>query len=170
MNQLTQDQKDHYRNSMANNNFSPQIEILKLVAEGYDIEVAKGLVIAEIKAYKKEVFDKTVARNNQSELRKFMPIVVFLVAMIGPVFGVESPFWYIVAIILVGTAGYFAYRDKPVAGVMAYIIAAMAFPFTYSFYFAERSTYMKIEMLIPMLMAAIPAIIVYYIISAIAYS
>ena len=81
--QLTQAQKDGIKNAITNQTFVPMVEIGKLVGEGYDIEVAKELVIAEIKAYKKEAFEEKLRMENQGSLRYVMFIVVFLVGLVG---------------------------------------------------------------------------------------
>jgi len=167
--QLTQDKKDEFRNAIANNNFSPQVEILKLVSEGYDIEVAKNLVIAEIKAHKKEVFDKVVKRNNQHEMQKVMFIVIILFAFIGPVANIESFIWYGIAILTAGVAGYFGWKDKPIAGIVGAMIMVIVFPFVYNFYFADRDRFIRIEIIIPMFFAALPAVAGYKILSMLIY-
>ncbi len=166
---LTQDQKDAMRSGMADNTFSPQLEIAKLMALGFEPETAKELVIAEIKAYKKELFDIAIRQDKQAETTKIMFVLIFVIAMIGPLFNVQSPLWYIIAIMGSGVAGYFGYREKPIAGIVGAIIATIVFPFAYAYYFEGRSSYIKIEMAIPMILSAIPAVIVYYSISWIAY-
>ncbi|HZV68426.1 MAG TPA: hypothetical protein VFG10_02750 [Saprospiraceae bacterium] len=164
--QLTQDKKDQFRNDMANNNFSPQVEILKLVSEGYEVEKAKDLIVAEMKAYKKEVFEKVVKRNNQNEMSKVMLIVILLIAFIGPVASIVSFKWYAIAVLLAGAAGYFGWKDKPAAGVVGAIIMVIAFPFAYNFYFADRESFIRIEIVIPLLIAGAPAVIAYKILAS----
>lgn len=166
---LTQEQKAAMRESMANNSFSAQLEIAKLMALGFEPEMAKTLVINEIKAYKKELFDVAVKRNNQSETSKLMFVLIFVIALIGPLFRIESPLWYIIAIIGSGVAGYFGYRDKPIAGIVAAIVGTLVFPFAFTYYFEGRSSFIRLEMAIPMILSAIPAVIVYFIIAKIVY-
>jgi hypothetical protein len=169
-NQLTQLQKDEMRNAMSNNTFYPKVEIIKLVAEGYEVEVAKDLVIAEIKAYKSEVFQEAIQREKESENSKLIHFGVLVIAIIGPILKVQSAVWYFIALIIAGVGGYFAFRHKPVAGVISAIIGTAAFPFAYNFYITGRDRIIKIEMLIPMLIAAAPAVIMFYILSAVMYN
>lgn len=166
---LTQEQKDSIRAALSNSTFSPELEIGKLMAIGFEPKTAKALVIAEIKAYKKEMFDIAVNQDKQAEVTKLMFVLIFVIALIGPMFSISSPLWYLVAIIGSGIAGYFGYREKPIAGIVGAIIATIVFPFAYTYYFEGRSSYIKIEMAIPMILSAIPAVIAYYIISWIAY-
>ena len=166
---LTQEQKDFIRDRLSNNTFSPQLEIAKLMELGFEPETAKNLVISEIKAYKKELFDVVVNQNKQDELRNIMFVLIFVIALIGPLFHVQSPLWYIIALIGSGTAGFFGWRSKPIAGVIGAIVATIVFPFAYNAYFEGRSTIIKIEIAVPMILSAIPAVIVYFIIARIGY-
>lgn len=168
-NALTQEQKDFIRARLSNNTFDPKLEILKLIELGFDPQTAKDLVISEIKAYKKELFDTVVKQKNQDELRNIMFVLIFVIALIGPMFHIQSPLWYIIALIGSGTAGFFGWRSKPIAGVIGAIVATIVFPFAYNAYFEGRSTIIKIEIAVPMILSAIPAVIVYFIISRIGY-
>ena len=167
---LSQQQKDEIRQSITQGNFSAQAAIIKLVAEGYELDEAKALIIAEIKAYKKAMFDKVDKRNKGEETQKFLIIAIVVISMIGPVANITSPLWYIAAIALAGVAGYFAFKDKPIAGVLGGVIMPVVLPFVYNFYFTGRTTYIQIEMAIPILIAALPAYLVFLIISKTVYA
>ena len=167
---LSQQQKDDLRQSFRQPGFSAEAAILKLVNEGYDVNEAKVLIIAEFKEYKKELFERAQKRNDSEEARKLLFVAVFMLSIIGPVFDITSPIWYMVAFVASGFAGYYAYKEKPIAGITGSIIFAILFPFTYHFYFAGRSSYIRIEMLIPIFMAIAPAFIIYFIISKTVYA
>lgn len=167
---LSQQQKDDLRQSFTQGNFSAEVAILKLVAEGYEPQEAKALIVAEFKEYKKEVFNRVVKRDNNEEARKGVTIGIMMISLIGPLFDITSPIWYMVAIAASGIAGYFAFKTKPIAGVLGSIIMPIVFPFVYNFYFAGRTSYIRIEMLIPIIISALPAFLVYYILSKTVYA
>jgi hypothetical protein len=167
---LSQQQIDDLRQSFRQPAFSVEAAILKLVNEGYDIAEAKALIVAEFKEYKKELFKRAQKRNDSEEVRKILFVAVFMLSIIGPVFDITSPLWYVAAFVASGIAGYYAYKEKPIAGITGSVLFAILFPFTYHFYFAGRSSYIRIEMLIPIFMAIIPAFIIYFIISKTVYA
>ena len=117
-----------------------------------------------------ELFQKKLKDNNQEDVQKVISIAIIMIAMIGPVFDIRSPIWYMLAFAGCGIAGYFAYKTKPIAGVIGAIIVPVILPFSYNWYFTGRTRYIKIELLIPLLMAIIPAFLVYYIISKTVYA
>ena len=166
---LTQEEKEYIKEAISNSTFSPQLEIERLIKLGCEPEIAKGLVVAEIKIYKKELFDKAVKKDDRSEVTKLMFVLIFVIALIGPMFSIQSPGWYIIATMAAGVAGYFGYREKPIAGVIAAMVGTIVFPFAYAFYFEGRSSFIRLEMVVPVIISAIPAIISYYIISWLAY-
>jgi hypothetical protein len=167
---LSQQQKDDLRQSFTWGNFSAEAAIMKLVNEGYEPDVAKALIVAEFKEYKKEVFNRTVKRNNNEETKKVLTIGILMISLIGPLFDITSPLWYLVAIAASGIAGYFAFKTKPIAGVLGSIIMPVVFPFVYYWYFAGRRSFIRIEMVIPILISVLPAFLVYYAISKTVYA
>ena len=167
---LSPDQRDELRQSFSQQGFTADGAIAKLVSQGYDETAAKQLIVAEFRSYKKDLFDKAVKHDENNEAQKFIPIVVVMVSIIGPVFEITSILWYIVAVAVAGAAGYWGFKLKPLAGLLGSIIFPIVFPFVYEFYFTGRTSYIKIEMAIPLIMAAVPALIVYYIVSKAMYS
>jgi hypothetical protein len=167
---LSQQQKDDLRLSFTQGNFSAEAAIIKMMNEGYEPDVAKALIVAEFKEFMKEVFNRVVKRSNNEETQKVLTIGIMMISLIGPLFDITSPLWYLVAIAASGIAGYFAFKTKPIAGVLGSIIMPVVFPFVYNFYFAGRTSYIKIEMLIPIIISVLPAFLVYYIISKTVYA
>jgi hypothetical protein len=167
---LSQKQKDEIRQSFLQQTFSLEAEIEKLVGAGYDEDKAKLLIIAEIKQYKKEMFQKTVKRNDHEEIKKVVTFVVIMISLVGPIFDIVSPLWYIVAVVIAGIAGYWGYKPKPIAGLVGCMIVPIIFPFAYIFYFSGRTSFIKIEMIIPLVMAIVPGVLVYFILSKTVYS
>ena len=169
-NTLTPEQKEGIRYSFTQGNFSVEAEIAKLTEYGYDEVTAKQLIAAEFREYKQALFQKAVDRNKGEERKKLVLIGVLLISAIGPLFSIESMLWYIIAAAGAGAMGYWGFKEKPFAGLFGSIVAPMVFPFAYNSYFANRTSYIKIELLIPMLIAAVPAIVVYYIVAKAVYS
>lgn len=167
---LTQEQKDELRRSFKQPDFSVDVAIRKLMVLGYSEATARQLIIAEIREIKKELFDKAVNSKKDEETRGIAFVAVVLVSLLGTLFDIHSVLWHAVVVGIAGIAGYFAFKNKPIAGVLAFIAFAIVFPFTYDFYFTGRTTYIRIEMLIPMLMAIAPAAIVYYALSFTVYA
>jgi hypothetical protein len=168
---LTQSQKDEIRQALLHNTFSMEAEVAKLMNRGgYDEAYAKALIVAELREYKQELFNKKLQRNNSEETGKVISIGILMVSLIGPLFDIRSPLWYMVAFAASGVGGYFAYKTKPLAGIIGAVIFSATFPFAYQWYFSGRSRFIRIEMLIPMIVAIIPAFLVFFIISKTVYT
>lgn len=167
---LSQQQRDELRQSFSQPGFSAEAAVARLVGYGYNETTAKQLIVAEFKAYKNELFQQAERRNQSEEAQKVVPIIVIMISAIGPIFEITSMLWYICAVAIAGAVGYWGYRHKPVAGILACMVIPFAFPLAYNFYFSGRTSYIKIEMVIPMLIAAAPAAILYFIISKTVYA
>ncbi len=167
---LSQEQKDELRQAFPRGDFSVERETEKLVNAGFDEIEAKRLIVAEFKAYKKDLFDELQAIHKQDEIRKGVTIAVVFLAITGPIFGVESFWWYTIATIVAGIAGFWGYKPKGIAGLLACGIFTFVLPYVYHAYFSGRSSYIRIEMFIPILIAVVPAIIIYFLISKTVYA
>lgn len=167
---LSYDQREELRRSFAQGGFSLEAAMARLVSEGMDENTAASLITAEYKAYRKELFLKTDRQHQSEEAKKIVAGIVFAISVIGPIFEITSMIWYIIAIAVAGGIGYWGYRPRPIAGLVAAIMVPIVFPLAYSFYFTGRTSYINIEMLIPMAIAVAPAIIVYYLISKTVYA
>lgn len=169
-NTLTQDQKNELRRSFSQPDFSVDVAVRKLMALGYSAATAKELIMTEVRGMKQELFDKAMKGKKDEEVRGIAFVAVVLVSLLGTLFGIHAFLWHVAVIGVAGIAGYFAFKDKPLAGILAFMAFAIVFPFAYHFYFTGRTTYIRIEMLIPMLMAVAPAAIVYYALSFTVYA
>lgn len=167
---LSQTEKDQIRYKITTNTFSAAEEIAKLVEKGYDAEEAKALLLDEIREYKQELFNRKMKQNKQGDTIGLVVGAVAMLSLIGPIFGIRSPLWYVIAFIGAGVGGYFAAKDKPIAGVVAGITFGIVFPLAYNMYFTGRTVFIKIEMLVPMIMAGIPAFLLYFILSKTVYA
>lgn len=167
---LSESERDELRLSFTTAGFSMEDAMRKVMQSGYSPEEAKLLILAEYKAYKKELFDQAIKRNESSEMRNVMFVLVTIISIIGPVVRISSVVWYLVAIVLCGIGGYIAYKDKPVAGVLGGVVVPIAFLISYDYYFSGRTSYIKIEMAIPLIMAYLPAVIIFLLISKLFYT
>lgn len=166
---LSQEQKDELRHSFLQPGFTIDVAVRKLMSWGFDENTAKQLIIAEFQAFKKEYFHQKVKKEENGKTREALFVIVAMLSMAGPVFGIQSLLWHIAVIIISGIAGYWMFTSKPIAGIVGAIAFAIVLPLAYNFYFSGRTTYLNIEVLIPMLIAVTPAAIMYYFISFTVY-
>ena len=167
---LSEEEKDELRLSFSQPGFSLEAAIIKLMGNGFEEATARTLITTEFREYKKNLFHKIVRKKEHEEAKNFLSIVIVMVSIIGPIFSIKPLLWYVVAIIVAGLAGFWAYKPKPIAGLLGSIIMPVVYPFTHAAYFSGRTSYFNIEMIIPMIMAVVPAVIVYFIVSAIVYT
>jgi hypothetical protein len=169
-NTLSQTEKDQIRHKIKMNTFSAEAEIARLVEKGHDEAEAKSLLLDLIREFKQELFHKKMDQNKQDEMQNGFLVGVIMVTLIGPLFGVRAPMWYMIAFVAAGIGGYFAAKQKPVAGIAGSVLYAIIFPLAHNMYFADRTRFIRIEMVIPMIMAAIPAFLLYFILSKTMYA
>ncbi|MCS3802180.1 hypothetical protein [Niastella sp. OAS944] len=169
-NTLTQTEKDQIRYKLTTNTFSADAEIAKLMEKGYDETEAKSLLLNEIREFKQVLFEKKMQQNKQGEVESIAVGVTVMFTLIGPLFGITSPVWFMVAFLAAGIGGYFAAQDKPIAGIAGGIVYGIIFPLAHHMYFADRTRFIRIEMVIPIIMAMIPAFILYFILAKTVYA
>ena len=136
---------------------SVENEVKQLIRQGYDKETAEKLITDIVNAQREKLFQKSFSKQKREENKEITLVVATMVSLIGPLFGITSILWYLVACVIAGVAGYFGYKNKPLAGIIASVIVVVLLPFTYNFYLAGRGSYLRIELLIPLAMAFIPA-------------
>lgn len=88
----------------------------------------------------------------------------FLCFSFSSLFGASS-MWYLLVIVIALVAGYFANKEYPIPTMAGCLAVAVIFPMAYTYYFFGRSSYLNIEMLIPMLIAIVPGYLVQFLIS-----
>ena len=169
-NTLSQTEKDQIRYKLTTSTFSAEAEIARLVEKGYDEAEAKSVLLDEIRDFKQELFKQKMNQNKEGEVQNVVLGAIVMFVMIGPIFGIRSPLWYMIAFIGAGIGGYFAAKRKPIAGIAGSVVYAIIFPLAHNMYFADRTRFIKIEMVIPMIMAAIPAFLLYFILSKTVYA
>jgi len=143
--------------------------ILQLKDAGLDAAAINQWITDLTREHKRELFNKAVRRDDNNEIRGVVFFITLLISIIGPVFDIRSPFWYIIALLAVAIAGYYGFKEKPIAGIAGTVAFGILFPLAYAQYFANKTSYIRIEMLFPIAMAAIPAFLLLFILSKTIY-
>ncbi len=168
-NKLSQEQIDNIKNSLLSGYTSTETEIKKLVSAGFDEEVAKKIISDVMKSLREELFEQSLLKKKKEEARSVAILVITMVSLIGPIFNMRSIGWYMLAVAIVAAVAYYGFKDKPIAGIIGSITVVILFPIMYNYYFASRSSYIRIELLIPLVMAAIPALLIFLLLSKLIY-
>jgi hypothetical protein len=166
---LPQQQLNEIRQELSSGTFLYESAMQKLIQSGLDEGSARDLLLGLAKQQRKELFDQTLKKQNAEGVREVTFMITFMVAVIGPVFEIKSALWYFVAMLVAAVCGYYGFKNKAIAGIAGSILLVILLPLTYQYYFSGRSSYIKIELLIPALLALIPAAIVAYLISILVY-
>jgi hypothetical protein len=161
----TQEQIEDIKYMLSRNHTTPEEEIQKLTNTGTNENHAKEIVAKIVKEIKHEQFNQRVEYEENEAKRSIGLGIIVFAAVIGPIADITSPIWYLVAIIIAGGSGYYGYSKKPFAGVLGGIIFVISLPFAWSMYFANRESFIRIELAIPMLMAGVPAFLGYFVAS-----
>jgi hypothetical protein len=136
---------------------------------GLDAAAINQWITDLTREHKRELFNKAVRRDDNNEIRGVALFITLLISIIGPVFDIRSPFWYIIVLFAVAIAGFYGFKDKPIAGIAGTVAFGILFPLAHAQYFANKTSYIRIEMLFPIAMAAIPAFLLLFILSKTIY-
>jgi hypothetical protein len=167
---LTPRLQDELRLSFEQVAFSVEAAVAKLKLYGYEEDTARQLVDAEYRAFKQELFEQIELRRKRQEHQQIAFIAIVIVSIIGPVCGITAMAWYVCAAGMAGIAGYLGFQSRPIAAVLGAAAFTILFPMTHAFYFEGRHRFIRIELVIPMLFAAVPALILYFILSRTVYA
>ena len=157
------------RESLLSGAISNEQAIQKLTDSGIESEAARELVSELIRQHKKALFDQTIEKRKSEERRGIAFFATLMISLIGPVFELKSTALYLIVVLAASVAGYLAYKDRPIAGIASFFCFASVFPFTYANYFASRHSYVRIELLIPVILTAVPSFILLYLLSKLIY-
>jgi len=167
---LSEEQIESIRLSFISGHFSKQTEIQKLVTAGFTQEEATTHVEQIADKTRKKLFEEKMKAQKNGESQQVAMAGVIVLGLIGPLFAIENIFWYVLSTIAAGGIGFWSYKNTPIAGMIGCALAVLLMPFTCSWYISNRDTILRIELLIPVALAALPAYIVGLIISKIAYT
>lgn len=165
-NQLSYEQIEEIQQAIAGGYFFIDDYVQKLTDQGFEKDVAIALLQ---KQYKQALFESAKRQQKQKEERGLAIFAVVMTSALIAIFEVTSPVWYMVIMVIAGFAGYWGYKDKPIAGIVSFPLFAIALPVTINFYLKGRSTYLNLELLIPIAIAAAPAALVFLILSKLLY-
>ena len=157
------------KESFLTGSLSTEELIYQLHDAGMDADAIKQWLADLTRERKRELFNKAVQRDNNNEVRGVVFFVTLMISIIGPVFEIRSALWYIIALLAVAFAGYYAYKTKPIAGIAGTVAFGILFPLAHAQYFANKTSYIRIEMLFPIAMAGIPAVLLFFILSKTVY-
>lgn len=164
---ISQQQRDAIKLSIQAGTFVMEDQLQKLADIGIERNAAAAIIADVAKDYKAELFQKTLKKQKGEGAREAVFLVVFMLNLVGPLFQIDSLGWYLIVFIASGVGGYIGFRSKPAAGIIAALVFSGIFPFAYSWYFTGRTSFIRIEMLIPMAVAVIPAAAILWILSSI---
>lgn len=167
--ELTYQQIKKIREAYLKDKLSLEKQIVELLVAGFDEPTAEYLVAKVIKDYKQELFDEAQEKETNKEHRNIAYYVTIFATASGPLLGVENFVWYLFASAIAGTAGYYGFKDRPLAGIIGAIVSVILFPLAFNFYLAGRSNYIMFELLIPLIISLIPGYLIQFLISKIAY-
>jgi len=158
--QLNPEYKKQLLKKLKNKTFNAEREIEYLTQQGFSEQEAQILIKNEVVSFAGNVISNYQRRNDEFEERKAAIIIVLIIGIIGPIFGITSIIYYLVVTIVSGAIGYWGYKRTPIAGVVGCIVGMILMPITYFWYVSGRASIIKIELIIPILMAAVPAFLV----------
>jgi len=164
---LTQQQVDGIVAAYESGNFSYPTEVLRLISAGYSQQEAEQQVTEVVKQLRQQIFNARKNAGKKADGKKASFYIILMVASIAPVFDVTSVTWLAIAVVIAIAAAYWGNKDRPAGAIAAAIVMVLLFPVTYSVYMKGRTSYIRIEMLLPLLMAAVPAGIAYVLFNAI---
>jgi len=164
---ITQQQADDIVAQYVSGSFSYQAEIEKLLAAGYSQLEAEQQVTEVVSQLRKQLYDAKKKAGKKAEGKNIAFYVVLITAAIGPIFEITSSTWTAVALVISVLAAYFGYKEKPIGAIASAIVMVFLFPVTYHFYFKNRTSYIRLELLIPLVLTFIPAGIVFLLFNAI---
>lgn len=78
--------------------------------------------------------------------------------------------WHSLAAAAIALIAYLANPKKPIAIVVASVVLILLLPFVSSYYFADRDSFVKFEVLVPIILAGIPTLITYFFLDKLIYN
>ncbi len=161
--------KEIIRRLMVDNGHSADEIIEGLKQKNIPHEIATSLVYEVSAEHKDAIIEKRNSAEKKEGLETLAYIGVLMVSSLGPIAHIEEPAWSWIAPLICAVIAYFTIPQKPIAAIVGAIIFCCAFSYAYEMYFKDRSSYIKIEMAIPMLMAGVPAFAMFKLLEALIY-
>lgn len=150
--------KEVIRKLMVDDGHKADVVISFLKRNGYSDELAKTLVYTVANEHKEAIIERSKQTDEKDDRGEVGMFVIFAIGLAGPVFGVESEILIFAGLAAVAITAYFAFPTKPISAVIAAIVFVFAMFYAHNWYLRGRTSYINIEMVIPMAMAAVPSI------------
>jgi hypothetical protein len=141
-----------------------------LLEKGLNAEEIEEVVSKTVKEVKFELFQEKEQEKKNDERKNIAGFFMFIIPFFIGFFAADSTEIIMFGAIVSGLIGYFGFVNKPLAGASAGVCFAILFIFALNIYMGNRTRFIKIEFLIPMFIAGIPSLIVYFIVSKLVYS
>jgi len=166
---LNEVQRKRIQQAFRSGNLNMNIEVENLVNQGFNQDEAVEQIKNEVNRFRQKLFDEKIKAEENEDYSKLAIFFVVLIGIVSPIFHITSIAWIVASILLSGGIGYWAYREQPIAGAVGCISAAILLPITFNWYLAERSSVIKIELLIPVILALLPSFLIGFVVSKILY-
>jgi hypothetical protein len=147
-------QKERIQYLIKSESLDVELETENLVSQGFTKEQASSQIQEEIDLYKEILFEQALKSENEGEIQKGILVGIVVISLIAPIFGITSPIWYVVTLFIAGGLGYLWHKDKPIAGVIGSICFTLILPLFYGSYISNRTSIIRLELLIPIAISA----------------
>jgi hypothetical protein len=170
-NELTNSQIQDLKNKIKAGAFDIDLEKNNLICLGFEQQTAKELVMDVIRSYKYDLLSKANEKRDYND-RNIIALGLAIVSSISvTVLGDNSVTMIMLSIVLACFAGYYGHPKKAIPAMIGFTIGAIIMPYACQFYFNSRdTTFINIELLIPVFFSFGPALLIKYLLSKIMYS
>ncbi|MEN2415655.1 hypothetical protein [Flavobacterium mesophilum] len=158
---------EELKKKLRNGTFDANFELIELIRLGYDPIHAKELLAKVVKSYKDDLYEETKEAKKSEERKNIAFSAVIIITSLIGLLGDNSGMMVLIAIIAACLCGYYGNQEDPLPAMVGYTVAALIMPFACAFYFQGRSSFLNLEMLIPLLVSFVPGLLIKYILSKI---
>lgn len=167
--ELTYLQRKNIQEAYLKDKISIEKQIVELILAGFDELTAEHLVNKVIKEYKQVLFEDAQEKVTNEEHKNISYYVIVFATALGPLFNIENIMWYFLAIAIAGVAGNYGFKDKPLAGIIGAIVPVILLPIIFKIYLGGKSSFIVIELIIPLIVSLIIAYLTQFAISKFMY-
>lgn len=168
--ELTYTQIQELKSKIKSGVFDAELEVNKLIILGFESAKAKELVLKVMKSYKDDLFDDAKEKKELEERSNVAFLFAVMPSIFIALFGGNNGLLILISIVVACCAGYYGYPQKPIAAMIGFSVGAIIMPFACGFYFRDRSSFINLELLIPILFSFGPGLLIKYALSRMLYS
>ncbi|KFF04723.1 hypothetical protein [Flavobacterium reichenbachii] len=166
-NDLSYTKIEELKKKLREGKFDSNQELIDLIRLDYDPVTAKELLSKVIKSHKDDLYEEAKEAKEVEERSKIAFGAVIVITTFIGMFGDNNGMMILISIIAACCCGYYGNQENPIPAMVGYTIAAMIMPFACGFYFKGRSTFLNLEILIPLLISFGPGLLIKYVLSQI---